>query len=257
MPRGQFQFGGFARPEGVTLWSLVTLLSTSLLWAFAVRWAGVSDEIARAPFFVPYDLLHWQLWRLVTYPCLMPPSDGASMLIALFFTAWAIVIFMPPLEMAWGRRRLLLRLVMFAVVPALLVFLLSFPVSGLRGQPFVGPGSIIFCLIVAFATETGGPITLFPLPFTFAGDGLLWLEAGVLAMMIIFDGTIFPHMLNVVSFAFALVWFRLNVVRDLRRSWLRLRKRRIEAHMARLRRERSLRIVSPDDDDEEPRRLLH
>jgi len=124
--------------------------------------------------------------------------------------------------------------------------------------PYYGMSALLTCLVVAFATELHGrQITLFPLPFTFGGDQILWLEGGVLAAYIIYNGTILPHILSIVSLAFALGWFRFNIFRDVRRSWLRLRRQQLETKMTKLRRRGTLRVVSPDDDDEEPKRFLH
>lgn len=239
----------FGRVTWVTLILLVGISLADVI--IGPRWLRIGEP-AEWLVLIPAEVLRGQAWRLVTYP-------WVNGLLGLVIGVWMIVVFMAQLERMWGERRMLLRLLAFIVVPAAIVTLLSIPIRPLRGAAFVGIDPVLYCLIAAFACELrGAEIMLFPFPFRVSGDGLLLFEGGLLVAMILFTGDFLGATLSIVSLAFAIAWFRFNLVRDVRRSWLRFRKRRLEARMTKLRRSRGLHVVSSDDDDDgEPRRFLH
>jgi membrane associated rhomboid family serine protease len=238
----------------VTSYTAILIGAVSILSAIlGPPWLDVIWLPERA-MFEPSLVLRGQLWRLVTYPWFeMSP-------ISLIFAIWATLIFMSTLEGMWGERRLLFRLAMLVALPVALLTLLAIPLGPLRDVSALGTWGLLTALVVAYASELPDqPILLFFVA-RISGDTLILVEGVILGLFVLFSGSVVMFLVPILSFALALAWFRFNLVRDLRRSWLRLRKRRVEARMAKLRRERSLRIVPLDgenDDDEDSDRVLH
>ena len=208
------------------------------------RWLSILS-LPRWLFLFPDDILRGQIWRLATYPWIeLDPLN-------LLFGVWAVVVFMPQVERHWGERRLMIRMAIAIVVPALLTALLAIPVTMLRHAQFQGVWPLIYFLIAAFASEmTGAPIMIFPFPFSVSGDGLLMFEGALLGLFCIFNGPL-SQIVSLFSFGLGIAWFRFGYGHGLNRAWLRLRRRSLEARLGRVRRSGSLRIVSPDDDDDD------
>lgn len=194
-----------------------------------------------------------QLWRLITYPFLaLDPLGVLFGLLGLYFIGAA-------LERIWGARVFQQRLAIFILVPALLTTALALLIPPLRAMPSLGLHALLLGFITAFAAGLGQrQIILFPLPIPLSGDQVLMLEAVLLGLYVIFQGPL-AHMTSLFTFGLALAWFRFDAARDLRRFWLRLRKRRIETKVEKLRQARNLRVVRSEDlDDDGPNsRFLH
>ena len=209
--------------------------------------------------FRPSDVLDGQLWRLVTYPWFSRPildSAALGLFLGLFFLYWVS----KAMEDMWGTRLYAQRVVILIVVPAVITSLLALLVPAIRGYPFFGTSALIEALIVGFgASMRGARVTMIPIPIALGGDQLIMYGGLFLLVDVLLNGTIFPFVNDIFAFLFALAWFRLGMFRgmpDLRRFWLRLRKKRIERRVASLKARHGLRVVEPDD-DEEPRRFLH
>jgi membrane associated rhomboid family serine protease len=208
--------------------------------------------------FVPAAVLSGQVWRLVTYPWIAPGDVFGFLLSCLM-----IYMFGAQLELQWGAKRYARRVAVFVIAPAVLTVLVSFvfPSMAYRAS-CAGLAPLTYALVASFASlNRHRRFFLFPLPFEVSGDGLLIFDAACLGLAVLlpFSQTgIGPHLTSIAALGLAVVWFRLDVVRDLRHAWLRLRQRQIESRLARMRARRNLRIVSSDDSDEEQRRsLLH
>jgi len=245
MPRGFPGFsGGLASLPRATRWMLVTFVLLSVADAIVSRWLG-GPQIGTLLALVPVRVLGGELWRLLTYPFL------AGDPLALVFGVVLLVFFAGALERRWGRRRFLVRSALFAVVPALLTVAAGLVVPSAAFAPYVGLSTLSLCYLTAFASEMrDARVTLFPLPLVLTGDQLLWFEGGVMLLWMLFAGTAVPFLNDAFAFAFALAWFRFDWVSGLRRRWLRLRRGRLESRVERLARERRLRVVRSDDDDE-------
>jgi membrane associated rhomboid family serine protease len=249
--RGAQMFGGGGFPPipPATRVLLFVLVGLSLLNVFAARWLGV---LAPAEFLAlePGAVLHGQVWRLVTHPWVaVAPFE-------LIFSGFALYLFGGQLEDAWGPRRYVQRLALLVAVPSALVVLLSLALPSLAGAAFLGMPPVTIALVVAFATRLGHrQIMMFPLPFVLSGDGLLYLEAGFLALYVLFAGTVLGFVPELLAFGFALAWFRFGLFQGWGRRWLLFRRSRLEARLKRLRRRSGLRVV--EDDEGEPRRWLN
>jgi membrane associated rhomboid family serine protease len=253
MPRRSSPLGALSDRFGTaTAATAVLLVAMSIVAVFCAAWLHDS-RLADLLLFDPVRVTHGQVWRLITYPWI----EGG--LLGLFFSVWALLIFMSSLERVWGTRTMLVRMAVMIVVPAAVVALLGVVHEPLQEVTMLGPTALISAMVVAFASELpSAPIGLFFLPIQFNGDALIWLEAGILTLGVLFSGTILGFAVQILSFLLALAWFRFNLARGTRRFWLRMRKRQIESRMSKLRKQRNLRIVPDDeDDDDQPGRLLH
>jgi len=244
----------FAQPDlrvpRVTRAMLVLFIGLSILNAVTDRWLGALN-LVQWTVLLPTEVLRGEVWRLVAHPWI----DVSPF--ALLFGGFALFFFARPLERSWGERRLIIRMLLLTGVPAALTTLLALALPALRSEQhaFGGASAFTVPLVVAFASlMRGQSVYLFPLPFALSGDSLLYLEGGMLALSILFSGTVYPYVPMVISFLFALAWFRLDAWRGLRRRWLGLQRRGYEARLAQLRRRRGLHVVG-DDDERGPRYL--
>lgn len=241
---------GFYVPP-VTKKLLIVFVGMSILDAIARMWVGLpppSQFLMLQPGFV----FPFQPWRLVTYPWF------ATNPFSLIVGGLMLYFFAGPLEQQWGRKLFIRRLAVLVVVPALAVTLLSFVVRPLQFLTFDGMSALLYALVTAFASQLRSrQIMLFPLPIALTGDMLLYLQGGFILLGILFGGSVLPHLLAIASFGLALAWFRFDAGRDLRRSVLRFRKKRLEARLSKLRKERAFRVIDGQDDDDDPRRYLN
>lgn len=241
---------GFSLPP-VTRKLLIAFVVLSILDAIARMWVGLPppSQFLRLE---PGAVFPFQPWRLVTWPWF------ATNPFALIIGALMLYFFAGPLELQWGRRLFIRRLLILTAVPALIVTLVAFAVRPLQYMAFDGLSALLYALITAFASQLRSrTIYLFPLPIALTGDMILYLQAGFIVLGILFGGSVLPHLLAIASFGLALAWFRFDAGRDLRRQWLRFKKRRLERKMAKLRKERAFRVIDRDDDDPDPRQYLN
>src|SRR5258708_9066783 len=106
---------GFPRPGKVV--TVVMWLVGGLWLAFAVgmHWAGVGPDVFALFCGDTLQILHGQVWRLLTAPLLQDPTGFwhvFGVLLTLYF-------FAVPLETEWGQKRLARFLLGLAVLPSL------------------------------------------------------------------------------------------------------------------------------------------
>lgn len=263
MERGWQGFSGGLPPvPRATRMVLALFVAASLVNVLASQWlqlGRLSDWLE----LMPSDVLHGQVWRLVTYPIVAVDPLG------LLFGAMLLVFVGGALESRWGSRRFVVRTLLLAALPALLTTLLSLVLTGLQGRPYIGLGPLSMGYITAFACMLRHErITLFPIPLVLSGDQLLWFEGGLLLLWMLFAGTTAPFVPEVLAFGVGLAWFRFGWVERLRRLFSRGGRGgggsggggRAESRLEQLARRRRLRLVRPDEGDDPqdpPSRLLH
>lgn len=245
-----FGGGGFAAIPRVTKAMLIAFVSLSLGNQILGGWLGLVS-IADWLVFRPADVLRGELWRLLTWPFL------EVNLLGFLIGGFIFYLYASRLEALWGERRFLRRVAILVLVPSVLTVLIGLFVPRVGGGAWLGTWTLTIALLTAAISPLRSQQTqLWPIPIVLTGDTLLMIIGGIMFLSILFSGTVAPHVPVVISFAFALAWFRFDMGRDLRQTWLRMKKRRIEAKLNRLRRKRGLRVVS-EDDDESPRRYLN
>ena len=248
---GSFSGGGMLPPvPRATRWLLAAFVGFSLAEALGTRWLGLPD-LATWAALVPGEVLHGQVWRLLTYPLLARDPLG------LIFGALLLMMVGGTLESRWGTRRFIVRSLWLAGLPAALTTLLSLAYAPLQHHAYLGLGTLGLGYITAFASQMrGARVTLFPLPIVLSGDQLLWFEGGLLGLWMLFGGTTLPFVPELLAFLTALAWFRLGLLDRLRRR--RSSRGGNESRLERLARQRRLHVVRNDeDDDTASRRRLH
>jgi membrane associated rhomboid family serine protease len=244
--------GGFPSIPRVTLVLLVLLVGGSLLAAVVTQWIGLGNAYEWLAL-VPAEVLRGQVWRLATYPWLDTQPFW------LLISALILGSFGSQLERQWGSRTFARRTAVFVVVPAVLVTLVALFSTRAALTPYLGVHVVIVCYIAAFACEfRGAQVRLMFLPWAFSGDQLLMLEAAFIGLGVILGGSVIAYLPIIFGFLFVLAWFRFDLGRDLRRTWLQMRKARLERSMEKLRRQRNLRVVRDDEEGQGGRdRFLH
>lgn len=230
---------------------IIALVATSILTALADRWL----QLLNVGWFAltPGAVLSGQIWRLFTYAWVEWSPLG------LLIDVLILGMFGRQMEERWGTRIFVRRVLALIVVPAVLTSLLALVAGQLQGLLYLGMRPLVVGLIVAFASQLRhAQVRLILIPIPFSGDGLLVLSGALLGLSVLFSGSILPFMPEIFAFAIALAWFRFDLLKDVRRTWLRFRKKQIEARMAKMRRDRSgLRVVRDEDDDSDSKRFLH
>lgn len=238
---------GFPRITRTTKVLVGLVAGLSILAALLKGWIGSIDLLEWAAF-QPNLVLGGQVWRLVTWPWLATDPFG------LIFGVLGLYFFGSACERAWGRRSFLFRLGVFVVVPVMLTMPIVFAPGAAARVGAIGPSVLVLALLAAYAADhRRASIVLFPIPFRLNGDMILWFEGGLLALYVLFSGTILPYLPQIAAFGLALAWFRFDLLKGLRRRWLQLRRRRIEANLRKLK-GRHLSVVK---DDDEPPTYLH
>ncbi len=236
----------------VTLILLVTYVAFSLGRVILAAWAGTVD-IVHYLALNPDKVLHGQLWRLFTYPFFSMPFMGP--VIGFLFGGVVLYFIAQPLESMWGSKRLARRTVALVVVPAALTVLLSLAVGQIRFHEFAGLDPLIDAMFVAFGAALGPQrVQIWPLPWAIKGDHLIAFAGGFILLNVLFAAAILPFMPDVFAFGFALAWLRMDLSRDLKRSWLKYKKGQVEAKLSRLKQQRNFRVIRPDDDEDEPKK---
>jgi membrane associated rhomboid family serine protease len=227
-----------------TLGLVLALMLAASVWGWLDRTGTVRGLVALAP----EEVLHGQLWRLVTWPFVQ--EDPFALLFGGFMLYWLG----QQLSFVWSERRFLLRFFAYAAFATVATTLLAlvWPAVG-AVRPHVGIWPVANALLVSWAM-------LYPdrqvniwgvLPVT--GRTIAWLVLGGTFLYGIAGGGIFgiaafaPHL-----FALGLAWLlargggRYSPWRDARTWW---------AEQSARRRARHLKVVKKDGEEDRPRWL--
>lgn len=183
MPRGQtisFSFPPFAGWVKRIILTCTAIYITQLIIDrfFGIPFRRTEDWFA----LVPVDVLHGQIWQLVTYSL---AHDGFSHLFFNMLTLWFIGAY---LESDWGPRRFI-ECYSFCVVGAALVTVAVSYMHLLGADPrvpTVGASGGIFGLLMAFGIlYAEQEMYLFPLPFRIKAKYLvgIWVIVAIVAVL--------------------------------------------------------------------------
>ncbi len=168
-------------------------------------------------------VLHGEIWRLVTASLLTAPQ-----LTHLLFTLLGFYIFAPSIEQRWGTRRFLAFLLQVSVFAFGFESLTSGVLPRVGSGVNYGPGLLLSALTVAWGRENPrAEIRLFfVLPVK--GSAMVWVTVGFALLGLVYPGDVPEGSLGI------LVASGLGVVlagspSPLRRAWLQLRLRSLEA----------------------------
>lgn len=225
---------GFTLPKpGKALVAAMIVIGCAwVMLAVGINYGGVSAHVIEPFVGDPSAILHLQLWRLFT-PVLIhvPSGDGApghimTTLLGLYFLA-------PTLEDRWGPRRMAVFLVGSAAFAFTCQVLVGFAVPKL-GQPvFYGGVGMIEAVAVAWALQNRDKRVnlFFVIPVT--GMMLLAFVFAMSVMNIIAQKS--PPEGLVTPFGGMLAGYLFGDTSPVRRWWLKLRLKRLQAETAALR----------------------
>jgi membrane associated rhomboid family serine protease len=221
MPTQRTSFG-FRAPSPVVRWTLIVLVVAFVAFAVGVRFSPTAAALYPALELDPEAILHGERpWTLLTYALLHSLSDPQHIL----FNALGLYFFAPDLEELWGGRRLVLFMLGAALMGGL--FVLGAAAVGLTAAPVVGASAIVVGCVVAWGL-TYREREMFFFFVRMRGITLVWV-------------TVAFELLNALSLSqgvsaaahfggmAAAALYVLGRGGSLRRAWLRLRLRHLEA----------------------------
>lgn len=170
---------------------LITLTVTGLVGGAVAAWVPAGEIILRALVCSTADVLHWQLWRLVTSGLVMMPGQGA--ISRLMFTLIGVYFLSPGLETRWGGWRFV-RFVMASVAVgnllAVLVDRVAAPSVEIFHPPMMwGAGAAFTAIAVAFARENADATIRLMFVLPVKGKHLLWLAVGYCVLGVLLKDT--------------------------------------------------------------------
>lgn len=225
--------GGLQMPGKALKGVLLALLAVNVAFAVAINWGGASEQLFLALCGNTEQILHGQVWRLITAPWMHEPRGNVG---HLLFALIGLFFLTPQLETQWGTKRTLRFLFFSGVIAYTLQGLLEIVLptkyaSQLVPAYWYGAAPVIEAVAVAWALSFRGQTVrlFFVLPVTSgmllgfviamsvlrvlwlsgAPEGLLSPFGGMLAGWLLGGGTPSP----------------------LRRAWLRFRLRQLDAQV--------------------------
>jgi membrane associated rhomboid family serine protease len=237
------------KPGKVLLGTMLVLGCAWVMIALGLNYGNASPDFLRPILGDPNAILHGQLWRLIT-PVLVhvpsgpgAPSHIVTTLLGLYFLA-------PTLEERWGARRMLAFLVGSVAFAYACQVLVGLFVPKLATMQFFGGVGMIEAVAVAWALQNRGSTVnlFFVIPVTgtmLLGFILLMSILNVIAQSSPPEGLVTP-------FGGMLAGYLFSDVSPIRKAYLRLRLKQLEAQSAAMRTSAARRRASGP-----PLRVIH
>lgn len=205
---------------------LVAVGVVGILGALSAQGSGAAFGLLAC---VHERVLHGELWRLVTASLLTAPQ-----LTHLLFTLLGFYIFAPNMEYRWGTRRFVAFLVQVSVLAFGFETLVSALAPRFGSGVNYGPGLLLSALTVAWGRENPrAEIRLFfVLPVK--GSAMVWVTVGFALLGLVYPGDVPEGSLGILV-ASGLGVLLAGSPSPLRRAWLQLRLRSLEAQGKRVR----------------------
>jgi membrane associated rhomboid family serine protease len=230
------------------------------MFAVAINWAGVDPSIFWLLAGSSTGVLHGEVWRLVTAPLMHAPPDLWGVLIGLLM----LYFFLPPLSERWGDKRLLMFLfgsAAFAFAVESLMYLL---LPTLAADRWFGSMVMADAAIVAWALGARGEIVRFYFVIPMKPMVMVAIMAGFHVLTIIAGSRSSAGLFA--PFAAMLAGWLFSDNSPLRRAFLQLKLKRLQAEVGNLEAQRRARakkakashlrvIPGGNDDDDKP--MLH
>ena len=161
---------------------LVGLLAIWLMFALGINWGGASLGAFQLFCGNTADILHGQIWRLVTAPMMHMPSGGIS---HILFALLGLYFLSPSLEEAWGTPRFLRFLLLSGVLAyalQMLTVILIPPAARLVPNYWFGAMPVVEAVAIAWALSFKGQTVnlMFILPISST-----WLIVFVIAISVL------------------------------------------------------------------------
>ncbi|MHB8420090.1 MAG: rhomboid family intramembrane serine protease [Myxococcales bacterium] len=207
-------------------------------------------QIVDAFVLVPSEVIPGlKVWKILSYVFFVgydPLSFLLDLLVLYFFGAW--------FERTWGPRRFLWFLLLSTAGSAAVAVAVGLFSRSVAAYPYFGVWPVMEALTVAMGTLEGDSQIYFYMLFPMKARLMMFLSWAILALYVIFAGSIVPFVAILGGVAMGLV-LSLGAGGP-RRLWLRFRAVQIERQLKR--RARYLQVVPPPRDrDSGPKTYLH
>ena len=230
MAETQLSFG-LPKPGKALIGLMVALVALWVMFAVGINWGGAGTEVF-GWLVGTDDILHGQLWRLVTAPLLHQPS-GPGAVSHILFNVIGLYFLGTTLEERWGGKRFLLFCLGAGVFASLLQAIGSHFIPQVHQDAFYGAWGITDAIAVAWALSfKNSQVRLFfVLPVS--GMGLLLFILLMNVMYVIAAET--RHEGLVTPFGGMLAGYLFGDTSPLRRWWLTRRFKKLQSESAALR----------------------
>lgn len=249
------QTSGWRRPSKALLGLMVGIGCLWVVFAVSINWAGAGVDAFKLLMGDSTAVLEGQVWRLLTASLLHEPQAVFGIVLSLLM----LYFFATPLSERWGDGRLMLFLFGSAAFAFLVesVFHLLMPTVAQPG--WYGSMAMAEAATVAWALGARGEIVRFYFVIPMRPMVMVAVVAGFHVLALIARS---PSSIGVFApFAAMLAGWQLSDNSPLRRLYLKLRLKRLQAEVSQLSRQRSakakkpshLRVIpggSSDDDDD-------
>ena len=234
---------GLPRPGKVVTAVMCVVGGLWLAFAVGMHWAGVGPDVFMLFCGNTLQILHGQVWRLLSAPLLQDPGGFwhvFSVILTLYF-------FGVPLESDWGQKRLVRFLLALALVPSLVqvLFDVALPLSvrsALVGPYWFGGLAVSSGLTVAWALNNRSSVVRLYGILPVSSRTLIFMALGAPVFYLIFRTTPAEGIPALFGGSFAGWLFGGGTPSPLRRYWLGFRLGRLDSEVAREAAQRKKRV---------------
>lgn len=214
------------RPGKALMGVMVAVLAIWVLFAMGLNWGGASEAVIQPFLGSTSAVLHGQLWRLLTAPLIHAPNDPGHVMVTLF----GLYFLGTTLEDRWGPRKMLLFLFGSAVFAFSLQVILGALLPQLASPVWYGGLGMVEAVAVAWALNNRhATVRLF----------FILPVSGTMLLVFIFAMSVFnviarraPAEGLITPFGGMLAGYLFGDASPLRRTWLKLRLKRLQAETA-------------------------
>jgi membrane associated rhomboid family serine protease len=224
---------GWRKPPRPVLWLMIALGALWVFFAISINWLGFGAPLFRELIGQSTAVLHGQLWRLVTAPLLHPPQAVWGVI----FSVLVLYFFATPLYERWGARRLYLFLFGCAAFAFAVESIAHAFLPGITAEVWGGASVMADAALVAWALGAPGGHVLFMFVLPLRPMVMVALVAGIHLMMIM--ARVQNELLA--PFAAMLAGWCFSDHSPLRRLYLKLKLKRLQAEVRSLERDRKRR----------------
>ncbi|WP_437555133.1 rhomboid family intramembrane serine protease [Sorangium sp. So ce367] len=222
---------GFPKPGKALLGMMIAIGCIWVMFTLGLNWGGAGEDVLRPFLGISEKVLHGQVWRLLTAPLVHSPSNPWHFI----WTLLGLYFFGTSLEERWGAGRM----VAFLFGSAAFAFALQVAVGAILPQVeqpvFYGGFGMVGAVSVAWAlAHRHATVRLFfVIPVT---GTMLLVFIFAISVFYVISKTAPPPEGQITPFGAMLAGYLFGDFSPLRRFYLRMRFRQLQAQSAALRR---------------------
>lgn len=222
----------FPRPRGATLGMMIAIGCAWVILAVGVNWGGVGESVFGWLTGSPSQVLGGQVQRLLT-PILLHQPSGNGAIGHIITTLLGLWFLGPDLEDRWGSKRMLAFLLASAAFGYAVQVLVGLAIPQLAAPMFYGGLGMVEAVAIAWAVQNRGKTIMLFMVLPVTGVMLIGFVM-LMSVLYIIAGTP-PHEGYITPFGGMLAGYLFCDASPLRRYYLKLKLRRIQASTAAMR----------------------